>query len=205
MKTKVNLGLDSLSIPEKVLNLRLYADNIDAYSTDFPNAHPVSVTFRSTANDLELSYNRAQNGTSMDTAEMHNQELIADALVVELGHYVEDLPNCTPQLVTKLGLKVKTAGGKLPIVFTVKQGVNAGEATLLAAKVYGACYYFEKYKGATPPTDGVTGWEKLGTSSRKASFFATGLQMEVKYWFRVRPIVGQTEGPWETPKSTILV
>jgi hypothetical protein len=136
---------------------------------------------------------------------MHNQELIADSIVTELSHYVEDLPNCTPSLIAKLGMKVRTKGSKLPVVFTVKQGVNAGEATLIAAKVIGACFYFEKFKGATPPADGVTGWEKLGFSSRKQSFFATGLQMEVKYWFRVRPIVGQMEGTWETPKSIILI
>jgi hypothetical protein len=205
MKTKVSLGLDSLSTPEKIVAMRKYAGNIDANPLSFPNAHPLPVTFRSTADDLELSYNTAQNGTSADTADLHKQEAIADALVVELGHYVEDLPTCTSELVTLLGLKVRGHGGQLPVVFKVKQGVNAGEVTLLASKVDGACYYFEKYKGATPPADGVTGWEKLGTSSRKASFFTTGFDMEVKYWFRVRPIVGQMEGTWETPKSIILV
>jgi hypothetical protein len=56
MKTKVNLGLDSLSIPEKIQNQRIYATNIDAYPLDFPDAKPTSTTLRASATDLEVSY-----------------------------------------------------------------------------------------------------------------------------------------------------
>jgi hypothetical protein len=66
MKTKVNLGLDSLSIPEKIVNMRFYAGNIDANPLDFPNAHPITTIIYSGADDLELSYNTAQNGGTLN-------------------------------------------------------------------------------------------------------------------------------------------
>ena len=208
MKTRVNLGLSYISIPEKIQNMRLYATNLDAYPSDFPNAHPSSALLNPAAADLETAYANAQNGGINETALLRDKERIADAYVTELSHYTEDLPNCIPDLLHKLGMKERLTGGKSAVIFEVKQGANTGEATLHTKSVSGAAYFWKSFKGATPPLPdaiGDQGWQDLGISSRKAVFMASGLQMEVKYWFIAAPIIGQTIGDWETPISIILV
>jgi len=210
MKAKVNLSLHSISIPEKIQNERIYANNLDAYPLDFPNPHPVSSVLRASATDLETAYGVAQNpnATASDIAAMHAKERTSDAQVTELSHYAEDLPTCTPELIEKLGMVVRLSGGAHPYVFTIKQGANPGEAILHCKTVEGAAYEFQFFKGINFPADGATGdqaWQPLGISARKATFFVTGLQMEVKYWFRVRPIIEQTNEAWEAPISIILV
>src|ERR1019366_10440587 len=98
------LGLNLISIPDKIKNARIYADNLDHNPSDFPNPNPTSAILRQAATDLEVTYGAAQNGSSTDTANMHDDEKVLDAYVVKLSHYVEDLPNCNPALVVLLGM-----------------------------------------------------------------------------------------------------
>jgi len=208
MKTKVTLRLNSLSIPQKIQNLRIYAANLIAFPTDFPNPYPSPNKLLAAANKLEMAYSAAQNGGKKETAALHEKEKIADAAIIELSHYIEDIPTCTPDLVKKLGMNVRPSSGKRAVIFNIKKGDAHGEVILRTATVKGAAYEFEFFKGTTVPGEDTPpnqGWQHLGISTKRAAFFASGLQMEVKYWFRVRPIVGQTKGNWEKPLSIILL
>lgn len=202
MKTKVNLGLNLISIPDKIQNARIYADNLDHNPSDFPNANPASATLRQAATDLEVTYGAAQNGTTLDTANMHDDETVLDAYITKLSHYVEDLPNCTPALIILLGMKVRAITGHSPVPFNAKAGAFPGSVGLHTPATKSASYYWEMFQGASAPADNA--WQYLGISTI-TSYAVAGLASETKYWFRVVAITGQTRGAWSTPVSIMVL
>ncbi len=193
MKPKANLGLAGTGIPDKIQKARIYATRIDENPSSFPNASPSPAELRAGATALETSYEPAQNGVAVNTtttSSMHDDEAILDALVVKLSHYVEDLPGCTPALITLLGMVVKGPGGNYGGLFGGKSS-TVGCASLRTPKVKGACYLFQKFQGLNPPTE--ADWQFEGISTH-VTYEATGLTSVTKYWFRVIPIVGQVQG-----------
>lgn len=210
---KVKLGLDRLSIPQK-LQLTQAIVGAMTGNDSFPTPNPSLANVTSSASFLQNALT-ARDGLLADarqaTTQLGTDEAALDAILSRLAAYVEGVanaPGVTPDagtaLIQSAGMAVAGSGGHArpgplpqPEDLSATLGDAPGEVDLHWHAVRGAKSYVVRY--TTDPTAAPASWTTTLPSS-PSKMTVSGLVSGTMYWFQVMAVgtgsAGDNNSPW---------
>lgn len=216
-KIKVSLKLGRRSVTSKIEFARQIVQSM-TNNNNFSNPVPALAVVAAAATDLENAFNAAQTGGKQQTAIMYEKELALEALLTQLGHYVEDKDGNVESVIRSAGIDAKKTPSPVgsmphPSDFSANFGDEDGSILLKCKAIKGSRGYVWQQSGdplpaatmriAIPPdTNPVNQWIQAGIST-KAKFKITGLESGKRYWFRAAAIGTDGQGPWCDPATKI--
>jgi hypothetical protein len=200
---KVSLKLSNFSVPEKVEFARSIALQMTGNSY-FENPNPATATITTAADNLAVSYIKAQHGGVQDTAAMRAKEEVLDQILTAAGYYVEITANLVPATaeaaILSAGMNVRQTGNiNIPILSVFKGSVI--KSVKLRRKAAGRSVVYKWQISTDPFSD--TSWTDAGEGSL-ATFEITNLKSVTRYWFRVAVIVGNVQGEFSDPVTFVV-
>ena len=195
----VKLGLDRLSVPDKVQFVRQLVIDMTG-NPNFTTPLPALTAVGTAATAVETAYNAAMTArqtAKAKTASMLDAVKAMDLLVSQLANYVENTSSGDAAKIESSGFGVRQVPappiGPLPAptdVSVVPNG-NAGTMNMDWKMVRGAkTYLVERAVDAA-----VLAWVGAGTPTKSKAIVNT-MTSGTKYWFRVAAIGAAGQGPW---------
>ena len=185
-KIKVLIDFTGRPIPQKIVFYRNVIDKLTSNPT-FPSPDITLTDAKSAVDALENAYVAARDGAHTAISNMHDKEVAADRLFIQLAAYVDRIAMGDETKILSSGFdetKQPTAREKPTLVANV--GPLSGSVKLVAKAVYNAgAYIWQSAKDNLPTTESE--WITVGHSTQ-ANYELTGLTVMSKYYFRVAAV-----------------
>lgn len=204
---KVKLGLDTLSLEQRIALGKAVVAALTKNATTFPNAGTNALNLLVTAADnANLAYKMGLEATKNQLAVRDQNDLTMCVGLSACASYVDSVAKGDPALIALAGMGVKGAGsriGPMPQVLNLALSAGDHEGTVDAMwdPIYGAKSY-EVWLSADPMSE--SNW-KFALSVGKSSATLRGLASASKVWVRVRAIGAAPDpGPWSDPATKVV-
>jgi hypothetical protein len=203
---KVKLNIRGLSTTEKVAKARQIIKALTDNAA-FTTPQPPLATIATAANELEAAHGDAQTARQTavtKTSIMHEKEDALEALLRQLGGYIESVAGDDESKILSAGISIRTTTPvtqtlETPIAPSATEGDHDGEIDLSWDTVKGAKSYVIE-RSPDPPT--ATSWVHEAVSL-KSSATVSGLVSGTRYWFRVAAVMSSGQSGWSDPGTKI--
>ena len=203
MANKVKLDLKNLTVPNKVLFMRLLVTMLTG-NAHVPTPNPALSVITTKANALETAFNQqqtAQQTAVAKTSALHDAEDDADGSITKLAGSVEEVTDGDPTEIATTGFstrapKTPTTSLAAPQNLSVTVGDNEGELDAVWDPVAKAKNY-EVQVSDDPPTS--SSW-RAGDIASASKVTLKNLTSGSKVWVRVRALGPKgLKSPWSDP------
>jgi hypothetical protein len=183
-RIKTVLNFINFSVAEKIVFFRNVIAKITANVSVFAHPDESMETAIASVDTLEANNLAAAGGGHAATVALHASEDTADEIFRVLAAYVDRIAKGDENIILLAGFDTS----KQPVYspksdLNATNGTNSGNVKLVAKAVKGAgSYIWQMAKGALPTDE--SGWTTIGITTQ-ASNEVTGLEVAVKYYFRV--------------------
>ncbi len=200
---KVKLALAELSVSEKIqLTDHIVGSMTDNAAYPTPNPSLADVQEQLTkVKDAAAKAEEIRKQSQIATIELENEEDALDAVLTQLGSYVENASGGEEARILSAGMDVRAESTAIgipaapgPIAATA--GDAPGEVDLSWSRVRGAKSYVIQHAPAADAAD--ADW-KFATTTTRSSGTVTGLTPGTRYWFRVAATAPAGQSPWSSP------
>jgi hypothetical protein len=199
----VALGLSKESAVTVTSLARHYVDCMTG-NTYFPSPLPslstISAQIAVVLSKYNLSLTKARGSSEALETELRKLRIMLKLLAA----YVENIARendvgLAGAIILGSGMNIKNAAGRLNNTFEVKAGDAPGTAKISTRAQYDSVYLFHM----TTDPNNATSWETIHISNR-VKFIKSGLQIGIRYYFRVAVITKGEQGNWSPVVSIIL-
>ncbi|MBB3186643.1 fibronectin type III domain-containing protein [Microbacter margulisiae] len=201
-KPKLVLSFVRLSIWEKIA----YYRNVVAKMKDntlFPTPDVPIADAEKKLDEFETAAQKARDGSTADTALMHQTEEETDAIFRKLAAYVERIADGDEAIILQAGftLSKDPSPRKQPILM-VEDGAMSGSVRLRRKAVTGSrSYIWQIIVGALPASE--KDWVTLGVSTQ-VEYIAENLTIGTRYYFRSAAVTKDGTSAFCEPVSRIV-
>lgn len=204
---KIKLGLNRLSIPEKIG----LADTVITAMTgnaNFPNANPSMAdlqTKRNASDNKSKDYDSKKQALDLLLTERNNAVAELETALTSEAGYVESTSGGDDAKIQSAGMDIRAQAAPVgppaqPQNLSATAGDNDGEVDMQWDSARGAKTY-EIQTSPDPIT--ATSWQHRSTVT-KSSATIGGLPSGTRCWFRVRAVGSAGSGPWSDPATKIV-
>lgn len=203
-KSKAVLGLSILTPAAKVIRAQSYLDAMQA-SGNFPASHmPISYpNLQTLVTNLHNAVQQADQGTSTDISDMHEQERILVMAFNLVKAHVEMTANTftnADAIILSSGMSVSQGSGQYAITDLTLEAAGQGTISIRVPKQDGERSYWFQYSLANDPNN----WQTIGYSSLTRYSFSgqtPGTNLNIRY----APITKSGLGAFSAAKQVMVV
>jgi hypothetical protein len=202
----IHLATIALSIPAKIADVLLYANNIVQKLTNnpaFPTPTPTVAALTAAVNDLHAAETVALSRAKGSATVRNDKRTVLASLLRQLGGYVQSVADATPEngaaIIESAGVAVRKVATREKRVFAAKPGPLSGSAIVTAVSAGPRSAYQWQYS-----TDGGKTWVPAPATTQGTTTIAglpAGTTVQFRY-LAVTPKGGQ--GDW-SPALSLLV
>jgi len=206
MKTIIKKVLVKLGLARKTVAAKLeFGNTVHAAMTDndnFTSPSPTLAELKTATDNLETEKNKAELGSHEAVQKMYEREFEFDAVMTNMGKYVETTANNNAAVILSAGMQIRNTpkGTKVPgqvVAVVATPVVNAQQVKLKWGKVEFALLYFI-YQSTS-----IDGPYELKGQSRGTKHTIEGLVAGTTYYYKVEARNGKGTGPQSVPTSAM--
>ncbi len=200
-KVLVKLGLARKSVPDKIEMGRSVKSAMTG-NANFATPSPTLAELGTATDNLETAKNEAELGSHEAVQEMYAKEFEFDAVMTNMGKYVETTAKNNPAVILSAGMQIRNTpkGTKVPgqvVAVVATPVVNSQKVKLKWGAVEFALMYFI-YQSRT-----IEGQYDLVGQSTGTKHTVEGLVAGTTYYYKIEARNGKGTGPQSNPTSAM--